>query len=75
MEKVAYKQFYIIVRVNPDELAKDRFQVFCEIRPVQNETQLLRACAIVAEFANEKAAYERGLLQCKGWIDQREQDG
>jgi hypothetical protein len=52
--------------VELDGSAKNRFQVVCEIRPVQDETQLLRACAIVAV---------RGLLPCKGWIDEHEQDG
>ena len=74
MGAVQYKEFYIIVKVQLETNAKNRFQVVSEIRSSPGETQLVRTWATVKEFVSEKAAYEFGLQRARAWIDEHAHD-
>jgi hypothetical protein len=68
-DKVLYKEFYITVRVELERDNKNRFQVVGQIRPVEDETQIVNTWVAIKEFASEGEAYEFGLQHCRTWID------
>ena len=68
MDKVSYKQFYITVRV--EILGKNGFKILGSIRPVQDETLVVRSWLEISTFASVNKAYEHGLQNCRAWIDE-----
>ena len=70
VNKVPYKQFYITVQVKAERGAMNRFKVMGSIRPVQNETTVMRSWLEINHFATENEAYEYGLQNCRAWIDE-----
>jgi len=70
VNKVPYKQFYITVRAEIERGARNRFKVLASIRPVQDETLVVRSWLEISTFASVNKAYEHGLQNCRAWIDE-----
>ena len=62
------RQFSIVIRVEPDGLSANRYQVFTQVSPIADKTTPHTVIA-VQKFANEKAAHEFGLQKAREWIE------
>jgi hypothetical protein len=72
VEAVPYKEFYIVVKVQPDRATKKMFGVIAQIYRNLEEPPVMRNWLAVQEFASESDAYAFGVKQARAWIDEQD---